>query len=101
MATIIISFVIGLTAGLFGGILGTADGKYNYHTVFQEFSEMNLTCASECQIRDLCAIINDFVSRGDDHEDAVSTCFLEHTSQIGVRKLIMPYLSESAKTELR
>jgi hypothetical protein len=68
--TIIISLLIGLTTGIFGGILGIAVEKYNYHTVFQEFSEMNLTCASEYQIRDLCAIINDFVSRGDESANA-------------------------------
>ena len=80
---------------------GYTDGDYTYHTVFQELSALDLTHSTTKQIKAICLIINDFISRGGDYENAASTCFLEHASQIRVRNMIKPYLSDAARTELR
>lgn len=80
---------------------GYAAGDYTYHAVFQEFSAIDLTRSTTEQIRAVCSIINEFISRGGDYGNAASTCFLEHASQIGVRDLIRPHLSDEARKELR
>jgi len=79
-------------------------GKYNYHSVFQEFAPVShrmLNGSTTSQIKEFCKIINFMVETGGDLENAVSTCFLEHASQVGVRKIIALYLSKEAKQELR
>jgi len=79
-------------------------GNYTYHCVFLEFtpvSHMIFSRATNDQITDFCKLINRIVEMGGDIENAVSTCFLEHASQVGVRKIIAPYLSTEAKEELR
>jgi len=48
-----------------------------------------------------CDIINNMVSEGGVKENAVSTCLLEHATQINIKKMIKPYLSSEAKNELR
>jgi hypothetical protein len=83
----------------FGGI-----GVYNYHTVLIEFAPISyrmLNGGTPNQIKKFCDLINHMVEMGGDQENAVSTCFLEHASQIGVRKIIKPYLSKEAEQELR
>jgi hypothetical protein len=79
-------------------------GKYNYHCVFQEFtpvSHMLFNKATTSQIKEFCELINSLIEIGGVCENAVSTCFLEHASQVGVSKIIAPYLSKEAKKELR
>jgi hypothetical protein len=51
--------------------------------------------------RDFCEVINSMVAKGGDQENAISTCLLEHASQIGIRALIKPFLAPAAKAELR
>jgi hypothetical protein len=78
--------------------------NYTYHSVLQEFAPVSLKMLSNAttsQIKDFCNLLNRMVEIGGDHENAVSTCFLEHASQVGVRKIIAPYLSKEAKRELR
>jgi hypothetical protein len=46
-------------------------------------------------------MINAMVEAGGERENAISTCLLEHASQVKLRAIIRPYLSEAAKRELR
>ena len=83
---------------------GYQDGEYNIHSIFLTFgpvSKMLIESASETQIKDFCGFVNKLVAEGDELENAVSTCFLEHASQLGVRKFIRRYLSAEARNELR
>ena len=74
------------------------------HEVWRVFAESSLeiiSCSNVKTIKKLCVFINDQCESGGDMENSVSTCFLEHASQIGVRKLIKPYLNGRARDELR
>jgi hypothetical protein len=78
--------------------------QYSYHSVFQEFAPVSyriLNRATPNQIQEFCELINHMVDIGGELENAISTCFLEHASQIGVSKIIKPFLSKEAKKELR
>ena len=78
--------------------------SFSYHSVFLTFTPLSqavLSAADLNQLRSFCHLVNYLVERGGDLENAVSTCFLEHASQVGVRKLIKPYLSAEAKAEWR
>ncbi len=80
------------------------DEELSLHGVFLRFSPVAyeyLSIASRKQMKEFCEIINEGVSSGGELENAISTCFLEHASQIGVRKLIKPFLFDAAKRELR
>ncbi|MEW8330970.1 MAG: hypothetical protein AB2692_08540, partial [Candidatus Thiodiazotropha sp.] len=75
----------------------------SFHSVWLMFGPKSsgvLSKATEKQIKRLCALINNEVRVGGEHENAVSTCFLEHASQLGVRKALKPYLSKEAQHEL-
>lgn len=85
--------------GAYGGI-----GQYNFHTVFMELAPdcaAYLAEASPRSVTAFCNIINDFVAAGGDMENAVSTCLLEHASQIGIAKPVKPHLSREARAKLR
>jgi hypothetical protein len=78
--------------------------NYTYHAVLIEFASLShriLKGATASQIKEFCQLVNRMVEMGGEIENAVSTCFLEHASQIEVRKIIKPYLSAEAKQELR
>lgn len=60
-----------------------------------------LGSASEKALDTFCGYINSFVEAGGVKENAVSTCLLEHASQIGVLNLVRSGLSAAAKKELR
>jgi hypothetical protein len=76
----------------------------SYHQVIQlvahRFAAL-LGASSERATKDFCALINAMVSKGGDQENAISTCLLEHASQVGIRVLIRPFLTPAAKSELR
>jgi hypothetical protein len=79
-------------------------GCYGYHTVFTELApdcRSYLEKSSPATVKSFCDLINAFVSASGDKESAVSTCLLEHASQVGIRKIVNPYLSQAAKQELR
>jgi len=79
-------------------------GDYKFHTVFLTFGPRSHELPKKVgssQKREFCTIINLLVSKGGDFENAVSTCFLEHASQLAVREFIEPYLSKEAKREVR
>ncbi len=60
-----------------------------------------LKASSERTLRDFCDLVNYLVWAGDEKGNAISTCLLEHASQVGVRKMVRPYLGVEAKLELR
>jgi hypothetical protein len=64
------------------------------------FSGAHSTC-SDRQLNKFGSWVNEVVQVDDDLENAVSTCFLEHTGQIGVAKLLRPHLSKLAKQKSR
>ena len=81
-----------------------ADEPVSHHDVLMTFAPRAtelLESSGEKGKRRFCELVNDMVEAGGVAENAISTCFLEHASQIGVRKLIKPYLSAAAKSELR
>ena len=83
----------------YGGI-----GQYSFHTVFMELAPVcsgYLAEASSRTVETFCTLINRFVASGGDMENAVSTCLLEHASQVGIAKTIKSHLSQAAKAELR
>ena len=80
------------------------DKPLTYHYVwfcFRPFVGECLENTNEKGLKAFCKIINTMVLAGGDKENAVSTCLLEHASQIGIRKLIKPFLVSEAKLELR
>lgn len=80
------------------------DGDYTFHAVFLTFGPESQSLFKEAttdQVQEFAHLVNRMVENGGKQENAVSTCFLEHASQIGVRKLIEAYLSAEARRELR
>ena len=75
-----------------------------YHQVLQRLTPVItgfLEASSEQTLRDFCDLVNSLVAAGGERENAISTCLLEHASQVNVRSLIEPHLSDEAKVELR
>lgn len=86
---------------------GLVDGVYyewTHHAVlrrFLEFFSPHPGAFTEEQLRLLGDWINDAVTRDDDLENAVSTCFLEHMHHVRIDRLLGPYLSRKAKDKAR
>jgi len=79
-------------------------GVYGFHAVFSELAPSclgYLDASTPRTIEAFCALVNQCVVDGGELENAVSTCLLEHASQIGIAKIIRPYLSPAAKADLR
>ena len=57
--------------------------------------------ASAQTVEEFCQMINAMVGGGGQRENAISTCLLEHASQINIVAIIRPHLSGAAKRELR
>lgn len=75
-----------------------------YHRIWLAFNPVAKKCLKDSSTKKqkaFCDIVNLMVSAGGDKENAISTCLLEHASQIGIKKIIKPYLSNEAKLELR
>jgi len=92
--------------GLFPAFAGDLHGEEitTYHQVLQRLAPRIaelLHSSPERTVKDFSALVNSMVSNGGDQENAVSTCLLEHASQIGIRKLIRSHLSNEARRELR
>ena len=72
------------------------------HTVYQSFlpfvSRLEL---DERQSSGLAAFFNSEVQKGGNAENAVSTCVLEHLSQVRMLGKIRPFLSAEARRRLR
>ena len=78
--------------------------ELTFHDVLQVFAPLSaelLKAASSKQVSEFCKFINESIVIPGSLENAISTCLLEHASQIGIRKLLLPFLSRMAKKELR
>lgn len=64
---------------------------------FLDFFAKHHRSFTEKQLRSFGAWVSSAVSVGDDLENAVSTCFLEHSRQAGIDRVLAPYLSRQAK----
>ena len=53
------------------------------------------------RIEGFCDLVNAMVDARGDKENAMSTCLLEHASQVNLNRTIRPYLSAAAKEQLR
>ena len=60
-----------------------------------------LRAAPKQTVEAFCALVNNMVAAGGVKENAISTCLLEHASQVQVRSIIRPYLSVAAIHEPR
>jgi hypothetical protein len=52
-------------------------------------------------IEDFCKMINRMVAVGGEKENAISTCLLEHASQMNIDAIIRAHFSGAAKREFR
>jgi hypothetical protein len=76
----------------------------SYHQVVQRLAPViteYLQGAPKGTVERFCEIVNAMVAAGGEKENAISTCLLEHASQVKVRNIIRPHLSAVAKQELR
>jgi len=76
----------------------------SYHQVVIRLSShitTYLQAASAQTIKDFCDLINTLVLAGGDKKNAISTCLLEHASQIKLSPIIRLHLNAAAKWELR
>jgi len=86
---------------------GLVDGVYyewTHHAVlrnFLEFFASNRESFTAKQLHTFGEWVNHAVSKEDELENAISTCFLEHAKQIGINRVIGPYLSAKAKGKSR
>jgi hypothetical protein len=79
------------------------DIAQSYHQVIQHLAPMitGYLQGSPAQVEDFCDLVNAMFAAGAEKENAISTCLLEHASQVKVRNIIRPHLSAAAKEELR
>ncbi len=82
---------------------GLVDGVYyewTHHRVMAEFLEYfskHHDASTEKQLKLLAAWVNSAVEAEGPLENAVSTCFLEHSRQLKVNRVLAPYLSNVAR----
>jgi hypothetical protein len=92
--------------GLFPAFAAELEGEEieNYHQVIQRLAPVvagYLQASPERTVKKFCEIVNSMADAGGERENAISTCLLEHASQVQVRKIIRPHLGVAAKRELR
>lgn len=78
--------------------------SFTFHGVMLDFNDFigGLKAqVNEKQWRSLGTLFNAAVTEDDELENAVSTCFLEHLHQSGLRKSLWPYLDSNAKRKSR
>lgn len=82
---------------------GLVEGVYyewTQHAVLRSFLAYfatNRESFTPTQLRAFGKWVNQAVSVDGDLENAVSTCFLEHVRQVGINRVLAPYLSPKAK----
>jgi hypothetical protein len=82
---------------------GPVDGVYyewTHHAVMSQFLiffSLNQNAFAAEQLRQFGAWVDQVIATRDDLENAVSTCFLEHTRQVKASRILAPYLSRAAK----
>ncbi len=83
---------------------GYENEEYSFHSIMLTFGPLSATFLKASGRRTIQAfgeLLNRSVENGGDLENAVSTCLLEHASQLGISRIIKPYLSPKARAELR
>ena len=74
-----------------------------YHHIWLTFGPISNKClaqASNKAVKQFGEIINYMVASGGEKENSVSTCLLEHASQLKIIKILKPLLNTDAKAEL-
>ena len=74
--------------------------ELTHHRVMMEFLGFfakHQRSFTEKQLRSFGDWVNRVVSLDDDLENAVSTCFLQHSHQARIDRILAPYLSRQAK----
>jgi hypothetical protein len=91
--------------GMFPEFASELEGEEveSYHQVVQRLAPVitGYLQGAPARIKDFCDLVNVMVAAGGEKENAISTCLLEHASQVKVRNIIRPHLSAAAKEELR
>ncbi len=84
---------------------GLVDGvyyKWTHHHIMSAFLDYFSVCHhsfNEQQLRQFGNWVNSAATSDDDLENAVSTCFLEHSRQVSINRVLAPYLSLRAKAK--
>jgi hypothetical protein len=91
---------------LFPLFAGELEGEEieSYHQVVQRLAPViagYLQNSPEHTLDRFCELVNAMADAGGDQENAISTCLLEHATQVGIRKIIRPHLGAAARKELR
>jgi hypothetical protein len=91
---------------LFPAFAGEIEGDdlTSYHEVVQRLAPRitgYLQAAPERRTAAFCKLVDELVAAGGDRENAISTCLLEHASQLGLEKTLRPHLGAAARQELR
>src|SRR5262245_6146296 len=75
----------------------------SYHQVIQRLAPVitGYLQSAPARVERFCDLVNAMVAAGSEKANAISTCLLEHASQVKVRNIIRPHLSAAAKEELR
>jgi hypothetical protein len=77
---------------------------HSFHSVARNLSHFfPLQCSSltDKQLRAFADWINGMVAASGNLENAISTCFLEHSAQLSVYRSLSPHLSSLAKASAR
>ena len=80
------------------------EGEYSFHSIMLTFGPQSAAYLNEADrntVQAFCELLNRSVENEGDLENAVSTCFLEHASQLGVSRVLKPHLGPKARRELR
>ena len=79
------------------------DGVYyewTHHAVLRQFLlyfSTNHKSFTQQQLQRFGGWVDDAIAANDNLENALSTCFLEHTRQVKIDRVLAPYLSANAK----
>ena len=86
------------TSRMFPAFAAEVEGEEvtSYHQVVQRLAPVitgYLRDAPKQTVERFCEVVNAMVAAGSEKENAISTCLLEHASQVKVRNILRPYLS--------
>ena len=76
----------------------------SFHSVARDlahFFPSQCSSLTDQQLRAFADWINGMVAASGNLENAISTCFLEHSAQLGIYRLLSPHLSSLAKASAR
>ena len=87
-----------------GKAFGYENGSYSFHAIMLMFGPMSATCLNQADdktIRAFAELLSQAIENGGQIENAVSTCFLEHASELGVVGILKPHLDVKTRAVLR